>query len=66
MPYCRDLRLTEHLSNLTEWHIMGHGRVLMTDISTIKEIERRFGAYNYHPLPVVLTRGEGCYVWDTE
>ena len=29
-------------------------------------IERRFGAGNYHPLPVVLTRGEGCYVWDTE
>jgi ornithine--oxo-acid transaminase len=38
----------------------------MTDISTIEEIERRFGACNYHPLPVVLTRGAGCYVWDTE
>lgn len=30
------------------------------------ELERRFGAYNYHPLPVVLTRGDGCYVWDTD
>jgi ornithine--oxo-acid transaminase len=25
-----------------------------------------FGAHNYHPLPVVLTRGEGCFVWDVE
>ncbi len=38
----------------------------MTDINTIKQIERRFGAYNYHPLPIVLTHGEGCYVWDTD
>ena len=38
----------------------------MTDINSIEAIERRFGAYNYHPLPVVLTRGEGCYVWDTD
>jgi len=38
----------------------------MTDISTIEKKERQFGAYNYHPLPVVLTRGEGCYVWDTD
>ncbi len=26
----------------------------------------RFGAHNYHPLPVVLTRGEGVWVWDVE
>jgi ornithine--oxo-acid transaminase len=26
----------------------------------------RFGANNYHPLPVVLTRGEGVWVWDVE
>jgi ornithine--oxo-acid transaminase len=38
----------------------------MTDINSIATTERRFGAYNYHPLPVVLTRGEGCYVWDTD
>jgi ornithine--oxo-acid transaminase len=29
------------------------------------ELEAQFGASNYHPLPVVLTRGDGCYVWDT-
>ena len=30
------------------------------------EIENEFGAHNYHPLPVVLNRGEGVYVWDVE
>ncbi len=28
------------------------------------DLERRYGARNYAPLPVVLTRGEGVYVWD--
>ena len=30
------------------------------------EKESNFGAHNYHPLPVVLERGEGVYVWDTD
>jgi ornithine--oxo-acid transaminase len=30
------------------------------------EQENRFGAHNYHPLDVVLTRGEGVHVWDVE
>jgi ornithine--oxo-acid transaminase len=30
------------------------------------EREEKFGAHNYHPLPVVLDRGEGVYVWDVE
>lgn len=29
-------------------------------------LEDQFGAHNYHPLPVVLNRGEGVYVWDVE
>lgn len=29
-------------------------------------LEDRYGAHNYHPLPVVLERGEGVYVWDVE
>lgn len=29
-------------------------------------LEDRYGAHNYHPLPVVLARGEGVYVWDVE
>ena len=28
------------------------------------EKESKYGAHNYHPLPVVLSRGEGVYVWD--
>ncbi len=28
--------------------------------------EEHYGAHNYHPLPVVLQRGEGIYVWDTD
>ena len=30
------------------------------------ELEHRYSAHNYHPLPVVLSRGEGPYVWDVE
>lgn len=30
------------------------------------ELEDQYGAYNYHPLPVVLSKGEGVYVWDSE
>lgn len=29
-------------------------------------LEDRFGAHNYHPLPVVLSKGEGVHVWDVE
>lgn len=30
------------------------------------ELEERYGAHNYHPLPVVLSRGEGVFVWDVD
>jgi ornithine--oxo-acid transaminase len=30
------------------------------------ELEEKYGAHNYHPLPVVLTKGEGVFVWDVE
>jgi ornithine--oxo-acid transaminase len=29
-------------------------------------LENKFGAHNYHPLPVVLAKGEGVHVWDTD
>lgn len=29
-------------------------------------LEDKYGAHNYHPLPVVLSRGEGVYLWDVE
>ena len=30
------------------------------------ELEELYGAHNYHPIPVVLNRGEGVYVWDVD
>src|SRR5680860_1325215 len=30
------------------------------------KLEEKHGAHNYHPLPVVLKRGEGVHVWDVE
>lgn len=30
------------------------------------ELEEKYGAHNYHPLPVVLARGEGVHVWDVD
>jgi ornithine--oxo-acid transaminase len=29
-------------------------------------LEHKYGAHNYHPLPVVLAKGEGVFVWDVE
>lgn len=30
------------------------------------ELEEKYGAHNYHPLPVVLNKGEGVFLWDVE
>lgn len=30
------------------------------------DLENKYGAHNYHPMPVVLAKGEGVYVWDVE
>ncbi len=30
------------------------------------ELENQYGAHNYHPLPIVLSKGEGAYVWDVD
>ena len=38
----------------------------MTTTAQYLDEAERFGANNYHPLPVVLERGEGVYVWDVE
>tara|TARA_R110002073_G_scaffold139232_2_gene289337 strand:- start:110794 stop:112035 length:1242 start_codon:yes stop_codon:yes gene_type:complete len=42
--------------------------MVVEEISSEKAIalEQKYGAHNYHPLPVVLSRGEGVYVWDVE
>ena len=38
----------------------------MTKSEEYMEMEARYGAHNYHPLPVVLAKGEGPFVWDCE
>lgn len=38
--------------------------ILSSDLAM--QLENEFGAHNYHPIPVVLDRGEGIYVWDLE
>ncbi len=38
----------------------------MKNSKALIDLESRYGAHNYHPLPVVLDRGEGVYVWDME
>ncbi|MAY82543.1 MAG: ornithine--oxo-acid transaminase, partial [Flavobacteriales bacterium] len=42
--------------------------MIETKLSSAEAIalEDKYGAHNYHPLPVVIDRGEGVYVWDVE
>lgn len=38
----------------------------MLSSADLMQLEDQYNAHNYHPLPVVLERGEGVYVWDVE
>lgn len=38
----------------------------MTLSKRLISLEDKYGAHNYHPIPVVIERGEGVYVWDVE
>src|SRR5574344_104746 len=38
----------------------------MTQSEKYIEMEQHYGAHNYHPLPVVLSKGKGAFVWDCE
>lgn len=38
----------------------------MTRSEQLIDLEDKYGAHNYHPLPVVLEKGEGIFVWDVE
>ncbi len=41
----------------------------MNEIKTSQmamDLEDRYGAHNYHPLPVVLAKGQGIFMWDVE
>lgn len=38
----------------------------LTRSEELMSMEARYGAHNYHPLPVVLAKGEGVFVWDVD
>ena len=38
----------------------------VTNSAQAIELEDKYGAHNYLPLPVVIAKGEGAYVWDVE
>ena len=38
----------------------------MSKAQELINLEERYGAHNYHPLDVVISRAEGAWVWDTE
>lgn len=46
---------------------MAHtNQILSSKSEALIAKENKYGAHNYHPLPVVLERGEGVYVWDVD
>lgn len=40
--------------------------IISTRSEQLMELENRYGAHNYHPVPVVLEKGRGVHVWDVE
>ena len=40
--------------------------IIMLTSKDLINLEYKYGAHNYHPLPVVLEKGEGVYLWDVE
>jgi len=38
----------------------------VSETARFRDLEKKYGAHNYHPLPVVLNRGEGVFLWDVE
>jgi len=45
---------------------MGEVEIRKSNVESAIELEGKFGAHNYAPLPVILERGEGVFVWDTD
>ena len=40
--------------------------LMMSPSEKAIQLEDKYGAHNYHPLPVVLSKGRGVFVWDVE
>ena len=39
---------------------------ISSNVQQYLELEEKYGAHNYHPLPVVLNRGEGVFLYDVD
>jgi len=46
--------------------VLFFGGIRLSESERIIEITEKFGANNYHPLPIVLAKGKGVWVWDLE
>lgn len=53
-------------SLLFKYHYMQATIELSANTQHYLELEEKYGAHNYHPLPVVLNKGEGVFVWDVD
>lgn len=47
-------------------HFAGAGEATGPESQKLIDMGLKYGAHNYHPLPVVLARGEGIFMWDVE
>lgn len=65
---CSSLRAQcfAHYKNENTMQGMTETATSMSLSDLLIEKENQYGAHNYHPLPVVLERGEGVYLWDVE
>ncbi len=57
-----------HQAGIVDDYFKENGMSVLEKITSgaLIALEDKYGAHNYHPLPVVLSRGEGVYVWDVE
>ena len=45
---------------------MSTNHIVSANAAKYLELEDQFGAHNYHPLPVVLEKGEGVFLYDVD
>ncbi|XP_062330745.1 ornithine aminotransferase, mitochondrial [Osmerus eperlanus] len=66
---CAGPALTRKVHSVTRPASSAASKLMLERLLTSEEVyarEEKYGAHNYHPLPVALERAEGLYVWDVE
>lgn len=63
---CRQFQQQHSKNNKHSAHKKSHATTTTTKTEAVIEREHKYGAHNYHPLPVALCKGEGVHVWDVE